>query len=183
MAVYQSSSHYKIACMNRTYKFSPKGQTIIEILVALAILVILLTVVTTAVVSSLSNAQISKRRNQASIFAQQGIEMTRQLRNSGWSTFNSFSGTYCFASTCTLVTQGGGSCGVKGGSCGQNVDVFSREVTFERLSNRCNAGGSNGTRVMVKVAWVDGSCLSNSDFCKNVTVESCFNNINANSGL
>ena len=75
-----------------------KGQTIIEVLVALGASVAIIAAVTIAVTSALSNSLYNKNQNLATQYAQQGMEIMRQMRDSDWSSFSALSGNpaqYC----------------------------------------------------------------------------------------
>lgn len=157
------------------------GQSLIEIIVALAALAILLTVSSSAIITALNNSQEAKSQNQASLYAQQSIEVLRQMRDSDWAVFNSLSGVYCMAATCTQLTSSG-ACGKKTGACGLNVDVFSREVTILKNDNQCSSGSTQATKAIVGVSWNDSKCVSGS-FCRRVIAETCFSNIFGNRGL
>jgi type II secretory pathway pseudopilin PulG len=159
-----------------------KGQSLIEITVALGALTTLLTISAIAIITALSNSQESKNQNQASTYAQQGIEILRQMRDTSWSSFDSLSGTYCMDRTCSQLTSSG-ICGPKSGSCGQNVDMYSREVTLQKNDPQCSVGGNSATRALVSVAWTDSKCTGGSTFCRLVKIETCFSNIYGDSGL
>ncbi len=161
------------------------GQSLIEILVALSITLILLSVSTVTIVTALNNAQHTKNRNLSSHYAEQGLEIVRQMRDSDWQTFSALSGSYCLAETCTRVSSSGGNCGRKvTSSCGANVDTFSREVRIERNIAACNLGGnSNNLRATVTVAWSDGQCASNNDYCRQVSQTACYANLYSDPSL
>ncbi|MBI2195691.1 MAG: hypothetical protein HYU48_01445 [Candidatus Levybacteria bacterium] len=73
---------------------SQKGQTLIEALIGLAVAVAIISAIVIAVISSLSNAQLTKNQNQANHYAQEGMEIVRQIRNSSWTSFTNLSSTY-----------------------------------------------------------------------------------------
>lgn len=164
--------------INRNYY----GQSLLEIIVALGALAVLLTVAATSIIGALSNTQEAKFQNQASIYAQQGIEVLRQMRDSDWGLFNSLSGVYCMAENCSSLTANG-ACGRRVGSCGINTDIYRREVTLEKNSNLCSQGANNGTRAIVSVSWNDSKCSGPGNFCRIVKVETCFSNLYGNTGL
>lgn len=151
-----------------------KGQSLIEVLVSLSTVVIVITSITYAVISALQNAEFSKNQNFATQFAQQGLEIARSTRNSDYKLFSSLSGSYCVASTCsTISTSLGDKCGLKSDSngCGQNIDIFVRQVDFGRASATC---GTIATKVTSTVAWADSKCTSRSNiFCHNVNLSTC----------
>ena len=172
----------KTLLKNKKLFLNLRGQSLIEITVALGALAILLTVSATAITSALNNSQEAKFRNQASIYAQQGAEVLRQMRDSSWTSFDSLSGTYCMADTCTQLASSG-NCGRKTGACGQNIGNYNREVTILRNDPQCSNAGNNATRVSVIVSWTDSKCTSGTTFCRQVKIETCFSNIYGNTGL
>ena len=155
-----------------------KGQSLIEILLSLATMVVIITAITYAVISSLKNTEFGKDQNLATQYAQQGLELVRNMRNNDYATFSSLSGYYCLAKTCTTLSPNAGDpCGIVGAlGCGQNVDNYVRQVSVQQYSTTCN---NTGSRVEVSVAWTDSGCnKAPSVFCHNVTLVSCLTNIN-----
>jgi type II secretory pathway pseudopilin PulG len=163
-------------------RLSFKGQSLIEITVALGALSVLLTISAIAIITAFSNAQESKNQNQASTYAQQGIEILRQMRDASWTSFDNLSGAYCMDNSCAKLDSSG-VCGPKSGSCGMNVGVYSREITLQRSDPQCSVGANSATRALVTVAWTDGKCSGGNTFCRNVKIETCFSNIYGNTGL
>lgn len=159
------------------------GQSLVELLVALGVLSALLTIASISVTTSLYNAGQSKNQNEASLYAQQGIEIVRQIRDSGWNNFSLLSGNYCLDKSCTYLTDSG-ICGHKSGpSCGNNAGSFSREVSIIKNDSGCNAGGVDSSKVIVEVSWIDSKCTVANNYCRKVKVETCLSNIYGNSGL
>ncbi len=142
-----------------------KGQSLIEVVIGLAIAVIIMTAVTTLVINSLQNAEFSKNQNLAEQYAQEGIETMRNLRDSNYSSFSSFSGTYCLnKNDPTLVS----SCTTP------NVDNFIRKVKIDPT------GCSGITQVNVGVSWSDGKCRDVSNpYCHSVNLTTCLSNFTA----
>lgn len=102
------------------------GQTLLEVLVALSVGVLVLVAMTAVILSSLSNAQFSKNQNLATLFAQQGMEMVRDLRNKNWTSFAAYDGFYCLAKDGSLTA---------GSNCAGNIDgFFTRQIRFENLA-------------------------------------------------
>ena len=150
-----------------------KGQTLIEALVALAAAVAVVYAISTAVISALSNAQFSKNQVLATQYAQQGIEIMRQLRDSDWSTFYSYNDSgsslyYCLDKNSKSIRS-------QGTGCGQNVDNFIREVQIQKNSSDCRtpSGITNAARITVIVKWSDGKCPAGDAYCHKVQLASC----------
>ncbi|MFZ5845377.1 MAG: hypothetical protein ACOY0S_02810 [Patescibacteria group bacterium] len=125
--------------------FSPvktAGQSLIEVVVAVGVVVILATGLIVATTSALKSSQFARTKSLAIRYAQEGMELTRRLRNSGWAVFSTRSGLWCLDKAGNW-TQAAPSCAV-------NVDnLFTRGVTFNwnSLSERME--------VTVNVAWSD----------------------------
>ena len=163
-------------CMKGPFGKSQGGQTLIEALVALGAAVIIVSAITIVVISALNNAQFSKNQNLATQFAQQGMEIMRQMRDSNWTTFSDLSEeAYCLdkgsnipvLKDLTIIA----GCGHSGQS-GQNVDLFAREVDIEGGNSPDCA---SATKVTVVVSWNDAKCTNSTNlFCHKVELVSCF---------
>ena len=170
-----------------------KGQTIIEVLIALAVCAFIVSAAMTAVTSSLNNAQYSKAQNIATHYAEEGMEYMRKLRNQDWNYYYSnnvlrFLGSEqwavsCLGSSLTLepLTSGTGVCS---STYADGNHMFIRTVRGEKESSNC--GGSLGVdvrKIIVTVAWSDSKCTSSSSdtplgipgfYCHRVQLSSCF---------
>ncbi len=73
-----------------------KGQTLIEALIALSIIMIILTSLSTILASSLFNSQFIKEQNRANKYSQEGVEMVRAFQESNILGFKELeTGVYC----------------------------------------------------------------------------------------
>lgn len=145
-----------------------KGNTLIEALAALSIIAIVISSIAAAVILSLSNASFTKNKTSAAGYAQQGMELMRQLRSDDYDTFRTYDGTYCLGKGETVL-------GVPQSSCDtQNVDTFIRTINVDQ-SPGC---GANVAKVMVEVAWSDGKCKSADSYCHKEVNTSCFSTVN-----
>lgn len=147
-----------------------KGQTLIEAIVALGAAIIIISVIVIVVISALNNTQFSKNQNLATQFAQQAMEVMRQMRDSNWTTFSELSaGSYCLDKESNIPVSKDPITG-----CGQNVDVFAREVDIEKNSSSCG----EATKVTVTVFWTDAKCTGvTNPFCHKVELVSCFSDL------
>lgn len=168
------------------YTFSSqKGQTLIEVLVGLAAAVAVLSAITTTTLSSLHNSQFGRNQNLANTYAQQGLEVVRNIHATDYSTFSNLSGIYCFAQSCNTINPSdvGGICGkISGNRCPGifNYGEFIRTVTVhagDAESAKCNTSGSTvNTKVDVSLSWSDERCTDRTNlYCHSVTHSSCFN--------
>ncbi|MBI2430426.1 MAG: hypothetical protein HYV39_00175 [Candidatus Levybacteria bacterium] len=141
-----------------------KGQTLIEILAAFGVAVVLVTAISIAVLSALSNAQFSKNQNLATQYAQEGMETVRR--------FAALSpGDYCLDKN----SKNSSDLRLKGTGCGRNIDgIFTREITIEENSSKC----LDTKKVTALVSWSDSKCTSSND-CHKAELVSCLPDINA----
>lgn len=133
-----------------------KGQTIVEAIVVLGIVVLLVTGLIAGTTSSLRSVQSGKIKSQALKYAEEGMEYARNLRNQDWSVFQAKSGSYCLDSSLTLTP---------GSACALTADdIFTRGITFTWDLN------NNNMTVVVAVGYIEGSQT------KNVTLTTYFTN-------
>ncbi len=140
-----------------------KGQTIIEVLVALGAAVVVVTAIAIVVISAINNTQYSKNQNLATQYAQQGMEILRQIRDSTYATFNTYNGTYCLDKDQTVLGGTVVDCTTP------NVDSYIRKVVIEKSSPGC---GNVITKVTVQVSWTDEKCTSGS-YCHAIETTTC----------
>lgn len=148
-----------------------KGQTLIEILVALGIIAVIVTALTAVVITSLGNTRHSKDQNLSLQYAQEGLEVVRSIRDENYNTFASLvDGSYCLAKNSrTLSTAVCSSA---------NVDTYLRKVEIQ--NSGCSAGI---TRVKVTVSWQDSRCPQATPFCHDADLSTCLSAVNPVSGL
>lgn len=125
-----------------------QGQSLVEVVVAVGVVVILVTGLIVGTTSALKTSQYGRSKSQAIKYAQEAMELTRQLRNNGWATFAARSGLWCLDKVGAWI-QGAGTCPL-------NIDnLFTRSATFT-----WNVGSSR-MEVVVNVSWSDGGGLHN----------------------
>lgn len=88
---------------------SSKGQTLVEAVVVVGVVVMLVTGLIAATTVSLRSVQSGRVRSQAVSLAQEGIEIARGIRDDSWNDFDSYVGTYCLGEDREL-TAAAGSC-------------------------------------------------------------------------
>lgn len=165
-----------------------QGQSLIEAVIALSVLVIVLTTVTVAVILGTRNSTHSKNDNLATQYAQQGLEYIRQLRDTDWTIYsglqNSANNIYKLADPIPTGWPSGTettSCAVTSSTCTpivpNSAPLYVREVKVEQASADCQwTGGSvtnNDKKVTVTVFWSDPSCTTNNGYCRRAQLSSC----------
>lgn len=126
---------------------SQSGQSLVEAVVAIGIVVLLVAGLVSGTTSSLRASQHSTLQSQALHFAQEGIELTRSLRDKGWIPFTAYGLTAPLQKIWCLDANGVWSDGT--GGCLPNVNAtFTRSVTFSWNNPRMD--------VIVDVTWNQG---------------------------
>lgn len=157
-----------------------RGQTLLEAVIALSVLVIVLGAVATSVLTSINNSSFIKQQNQANKLAQQGMEYIRdRINNSGttptaFSTYSSsgYNGSTKCLDVNNVFQNRTCNCGTYTTDC--IGGLFKREAAF--ASGICGVGNSfsSGLTVTVNVYWTSGKCSTGSSFCHGQKVTSCF---------
>jgi len=131
-----------------------KGQSLVEMIVIIGIVVLLATGIVASTTSSLSRSETSQSRSDALSFAQAGIELARGLRDTGWDTFSHMGGTYCVGSD--------GTFGQPHTTCTtHNIDdKFTRAVTLQLAQIPADLTKEE-MKVTSRVTWGDTTNLSN----------------------
>ena len=120
-----------------------RGQTLVEIIVVVGVVVILTTGLVIVTTFSLKMGRIGRLKSQAVKYAQEGMEFVRQRRDQSWEDFRTLDGIWC------LGDGGGWS---QAAICLTNVDNFfgrTVEFTWKEDEQRMD--------VTVTVDWNEGS--------------------------
>jgi prepilin-type N-terminal cleavage/methylation domain-containing protein len=142
-----------------------KGQTLIEVLVALGIIAVVATALSAVVVTSMGNARFSQDQNMATQYSQEGLEIMRQIRDNDYVAFRNLNnGNYCLAK---------GSGALAPDCFSANVDNFLRKVTIAQ-----SGCGVNVASVVVTVSWQSSRCSSANSFCHNAKLSTCLSSVN-----
>lgn len=111
-----------------------KGQTLIEAIVVIGMVVLLVTGLVAGTTTSLKSAQTGRSRTQAVSLAEEGIELARTLRDTQWSTFQAYSGYYCLSSNHVFSPNGSDVCPLDivtpQGSFGRSVQFLWQDPTM-----------------------------------------------------
>lgn len=82
----------------------PSGQSLVESVVTLGVVVLLVTGLVIGTTSALKYAQSSRARSTATQYAAEGLELARHERDAGWSAF-ARSGVFCVGPTGVIPTE------------------------------------------------------------------------------
>lgn len=155
-------------------KKSQSGQTIIEAVVALVTILLIVTAIAIVIVNGLYNSAFIKNQNEANKYAQQGMELVRNIHRNNLEIFQSYSSSlpYCIdESTSALVS---------GSNCNSNqVNItntsFNRTVNFSSGLSECGSTNPNTSAKLVKVLvkWSSSKCPSNNTFCHKSELATC----------
>lgn len=153
-----------------------RGQTLLEVLLALGATLLVVGAITTVVISSLNNAQFTKNQNLANNYAREGLEVIRKIRDSDWTEFRLYSNSYCLSNVSSHIDLLPLAAGA---NCGPNLlGIFSRQVDLTHTTTpECADGNSISSLVKVTVSWSDGKCPSGNIFCHKVGLISCLSNL------
>lgn len=155
---------------------SEKGQSLIEVLVALAASVAVVSAIAVTVITSLNNAQYTKNQNLATEYSRQGMEMVRQIAKNNWSNFLTYTNRdYCLnkdSSSLTVMT---------GLNCSLNINgIFDRKITIIQLGSLpASSYCTSSVEVISTVSWSDSKCQTGNVLCHEVKLRSCLADINS----
>ena len=116
-----------------------KGQSLVESVVTLGVVVLLVTGLIVGTTSSLKYAQSSRSRNVATQYASEGLELARKERDNGWIAF-ARSGIFCVGPNGTIPTE----------PCVLLDGQYTRTLTY---TYDAVAGA---VVVQAEVAWIEG---------------------------
>src|SRR3989344_5848543 len=91
--------------MLRRLTRNQRGQALIEALLALAFVVVIITAVVITVINALNSAAFNKNQNLATQYAQEGLDITRNMKDTRYSDFIALDETqkYCPEPNGTLI--------------------------------------------------------------------------------
>lgn len=121
------------------------GQTLFELVIAIAVAIVVVTGIAAVVTLSLRNANFARDQAQATRFAQDGLEWLRSERDKDWDSFYSHTGTSLTWCLNNLGWTSPGACGTSRIS----GTFFSRWVEFSVVEP------NKSLNVQVRVSWTD----------------------------
>jgi len=160
---------------------SQSGQTIIEAIVALVTILLIITAIAIVIVSGLYNSSFIKNQNEANKYAQQGIELVRNIQKNDLKTFRGYVDDsdpeedypyYCIdEQTSTLYGDTCSNTGIN------TATSFNRVVEFSPGGGDCQAAFTDSTtaaaRVTVTVKWSSSKCPASNTFCHESKLVTC----------
>lgn len=131
-----------------------KGQSLIEVIVAIGIVTLVLAGLVSAVTFSLSNSQFARNKALATKYAQEGMEWLRVQRDANWYSFNQMSpdsgSLYCMSTLpATVTTLPPGVCNTL--VIDDTYDIFRREVTLTGVV------ADDRVNITLRVWWPQGT--------------------------
>ena len=124
---------------------SLKGQSLFEVLVAIAVAALIMTGVVSLTTVALKNSTNTKNNALATKYAQEGIEYLREQRDLAWTNLSS-------RSPGSNLCLGGNP--PSWGNCAQLNGIFDRRVTLSDT-------GFESIQAVVVVTWMDGTRTNN----------------------
>jgi Tfp pilus assembly protein PilV len=159
------------------------GQTLIELIISIALILIIITGVTILTVKGLQNSQFSRNQVQATKLAQEGIEKMRTIRDNnytvcGWSaSANAVAPNGLWSAACPTacrytIEQTSGTCNstitsslwikyTASSTTVENIPVggvtFKRYVLVNNANDLSGTASTNIKNIDVVVSWTDSS--------------------------
>jgi len=122
-----------------------RGQTLVEAVVVVGMVMLLVTGLIAGTTASLKTARTGRSRSMATKLAQDGIEYIRSLRDTSWNTLFAYSGSFCMDSNNVIYSADVNGCD----PITTSVDTFTRTVDFNWQDPKM--------RVTVHVSFLDGA--------------------------
>ncbi len=165
--------------MKSLFSKNQSGQSLVEALLALAFVVAIITAVVTVVISSLNSASFTKNQNRTTSYAQEGLDIARNMKDSNYTVFRALpSRNYYCADEATITLKQTCVAGV----FTRKIYVDHGDATYggrdEKLVGRCEVGSSFVASI---VYWTDSKCAGSNN-CHKVQLDSCFSDLNKVSG-
>jgi len=155
-------------------RINESGQSLIEVLIALAASVAVVSAIAVTVITSLSNAEFTKSQNLATQYSREGMEIVRQIAKNNWTDFLNYKNVnYCLNKGSITPTT------MVGLNCGKNIDnIFDRQLTIDPKSLRC----ISSIEITSTVLWTDSKCQTGDILCHQIKLRSCLADINSVKG-
>jgi len=136
--------------------FRVEGQSLIEVVVALGVVLLVVIALVQAVTTSIKSADRAKKTAQAASYCQEGMENIRAYRDAGWTTFSSRVGPNVGDTSINYDLPGSIPAATACPSTPNLVNTFTRCVKFERSA-------TEKVKIILTVSWADSSGTHKSD--------------------
>ena len=152
------------------------GQLLLEAVVAMAIVGIIITGIVVALNYSVNNSIISKDQNIATNYAQEGLDIVRNMKDSDFASFAALNGAYCLASGTVPVSGTCNPIGGVGGKFTRQIYVYQDGIDGRTGTRRCTDDPiAAAVFVASVVTWSDNRCTNQaSPNCHTAELNSCF---------
>lgn len=148
------------------FKHKNSGQTIIEAVIALSVILIILAAIAIVIINGLSNSRFVQNQNLANKYAQQGIEFVRNIQQNDINTFASYEGNvYCIDES--TVPQQLATC------AGDTVNVGNSHIRTISLASGISPCQATEKKITATVTWSSSKCPSSNRFCHRSELSSC----------
>ncbi len=155
------------------YKNNSRGQTLVEAIIALTVLVVIITAIAALTLNSISNSIFLRSQDTANKFAQEGMDFLSTQKKQDYTTFSAMpNDNYCLSYSSSRNPQWPLVSG-SGAACLNSNTTFTHEVNI--LSGGCVTAGVVGIQVTLSVGWTDSKCLGGA-YCHRAKLQSCFTN-------
>jgi prepilin-type N-terminal cleavage/methylation domain-containing protein len=134
----------KLVCDSRGKKCLNRGQSMLEVLVAIAIAALIMMGVVSLSTVSVRNSSYSRDNSLATKFAQEAMEWLREERDKDWTDFAARAGTYTINCQPLLESSWDTSCGAINGKFVRSAELSVVDFDPNRIS------------ATVTVQWQDG---------------------------
>lgn len=148
------------------------GQTIIEAIVALVTILLIVTAIAIVIVNGLYNSSFIKNQNEANKYAQQGMELVRDIQKNDLESFQGFvnSGMHCInEATSVIESVGCSDTSINTGSAYNRIITFSTDPVICESTNQ----PTGSLKVTVTVKWSSSKCPNTNTFCHKSELVSC----------
>src|SRR3989337_4234519 len=130
------------------------GQTLVEAIIALTVLVIIITATAVITINSINNSVFLRNQDNANKFAREGIDFLATQKKQDYYNFSLIAnGPYCLVYDSNKVPQWP----LGSGSCYQINTGFAHDVTIQQ--GGCITTAGTGIQVTLSVGWSDAKCI------------------------
>lgn len=161
-----------------SFKKNSYGQTLVEAIIALTVLMLIITALATLTLNSVNNSIFLRNQDNANKYAQEGMDFIAIHKKQDYTVFSSITnGDWCLDYDTATGTPKWPLISVTSSQCYSSYTSFSHTVNI--LANGCTTAGNNGIQVTLTVGWTDAKCIGGA-YCHRAKLQSCFTNSNIN---